>query len=315
MCPDYSSTLTGAQRATGAAVTEEHLLADRAAVVVGGTRGIGREVSLLLAACGAGVVVNGRDPDAADDTASAIKQQGGRALAHAGSAADEATADALIEHCMREFGRIDILINCAGIAGRHDATILDTTTAEFAEFLDSHLWTVFQTCRAAAPRMAKQGSGTIVNTSSFAFLGDYGGTGYPAGKGGVNGFTMAIAGQLKEHGVRANVVCPGAKTRLSSGPGYETHISDLHRRGSLDNAAKQIALDPPPPEHAAPIYAYLASDLAADITGQIFVAAGGFVGRFGRPTPALIGYRDHTDSPPWSITEIDQMVTEKMRSH
>ena len=296
-------------------MTEEHLLKGRAAVVVGGSRGIGRAVSELLAACGAAVVVNGRDADAADEVASAITRSGGRAVAHAGSPADEATADALIETCMIEFGRIDILVNCAGIAGRHDSSILNTTTDEFAEFLEAHLWTVFQTCRAAAPRMATQRSGAIVNTSSFAFLGDYGGTGYPAGKGGVNGLTMAIAGQLKEHGVRANVVCPGAKTRLSSGPEYEAHITDLHSRGLLDDATKQIALDAPPPEYAAPIYAYLASDMAADVTGEIFVAAGGYVGKFNRPEQALLGYRDHTDFPPWSVTELHKLVRQERPKH
>lgn len=287
---------------------EERLLAGRAAVVVGGSRGVGRAVAEQLAACGAGVVVNGRDTAAAEDTAAAIAATGGLAMAHAGSPAEEAVADALIETCADAFGRIDILVNCAGIAGRHGASILDTTTAEFAEWLEAHLWTVFQTCRAAAPRMASQRRGAIVNTSSFAFLGDYGGTGYPAGKGAVNGFTMAIAGQLKQHGVRANVVCPGAKTRLSSGPEYEAHISDLHSRGLLDDATTQVALDAPPPEYAAPIYAYLASDLAADITGEIFIAAGGFVGRFERPPQTLIGYRDHADSPPWTIRELDQLV-------
>ena len=179
---------------------EEHLLEGRAAVVVGGSRGVGRAVSELLAACGAAVVVNGRDAETVQNAASAITQSGRRAVAHAGSPADEATADALIETCVGEFGRIDILVNCAGIAGRHDSSILDTTTAEFAEFLEAHLWTVFQTCRAAAPRMATQRSGAIVNTSSFAFLGDYGGTGYPAGKGAVNGFTMAIRGNSKSTG-------------------------------------------------------------------------------------------------------------------
>jgi NAD(P)-dependent dehydrogenase (short-subunit alcohol dehydrogenase family) len=286
----------------------EHLLAGRAAVVVGGSRGIGKEVSALLASIGAGVVVNGRDADVAQETATAIRDAGGRAIAHAGSPAEETAADALIKSCVDEYGRIDILINCAGIAGRHSSTILDVTTAEFAEFLDSHLWTVFQTCRAATPRMVAQGSGAIVNTSSFAFLGDYGGTGYPAGKGAVNAFTTAVAGQLKQYGVRANVVCPGAKTRLSTGPEYEAHMDDLHRRGLLDSAGKAIALDAPPAQHAAPIYAYLASDLATDITGEIFVAAGGFVGRFERPAQRLIAYRDHTDTPPWSIEEIHRMV-------
>lgn len=292
-------------------MTEQRLLADRAAVVVGGSRGIGRSVSELLAVCGAGVVVNGRDREAAADAASTITRQGGRAIAHAGSPADAATADALIEGCVREFGRIDILVNCAGIPEPPGSSILNVTTADFAALLDAHLWTVFQTCRAAAPRMAEQHSGAIINTSSFAFRGDYGGTGYPAGKGAVNGFTLAIAAELKEHGVRANVVCPGAKTRLSSGPDYEAQITDLHHRGLLDDATMQVSLDAPPVEYAAPIYAYLASGMASAVTGEIFIAAGGFVGGFDHPMPVLLGYRDHADSPPWSITEIHHMVEQE----
>ena len=156
--------------------------------------------------------------------------------------------------------------------------------------------------------MVAQGGGSIINTSSFAYLGDYGGTGYPAGKAGVNGLTMAIAAELKEHGVRANVVCPGAKTRLSTGPEYEAHIVELNRRGLLDEMSKRAALDAPPPKYVAPTYAYLASDLAKDATGQIFIAAGGFVGRFDRQTPSILGYCDHQDSPPWSVDEIHAMT-------
>ena len=116
--------------------------------------------------------------------------------------------------------------------------------------------------------MVAQGGGAIINTSSFAFLGDYGGTGYPAGKGGVNGLTLAIAAELRDYGVRANVVCPGAKTRLSTGTDYEDHIVGLNRRGLLDDVSTQAALDAPPPEYAAPIYAYLASDQAEGHHGQ-----------------------------------------------
>jgi NAD(P)-dependent dehydrogenase (short-subunit alcohol dehydrogenase family) len=299
------------QRATGAAVIDERLLTGRAAVVVGGSRGIGREISLLLASCGAEVVVNGRDAGAAHNTASEVTKAGGCAVVHAGSPADESTANRLVETCLREFGRIDILINCAGIPEPPGSSILTVTTRQFAELLDAHLWTTFQTCRAAAPHMAEQGSGSIVNTSSFAFLGDYGGTGYPAGKGAVNGLTLALAAELKEHGVRANVVCPGAKTRISTGPNYESQIAALNRRGLIDDATAQVSLDAPPPEFAAPIYAYLASDKAADVTGQIFIASGGFVGRFDRPTPTVLAYRDHTDFAPWSVTELDQTLTRK----
>lgn len=229
-------------------------------------------------------------------------------MGYAGSPADPLVADALIERCIDEFGRIDALINCAGTAEPAGSSILNVSSAQFRDLLDAHLGTVFETCRAAAPRMVAAGGGAIVNTSSFAFLGDYGGTGYPAGKGAVNALTLAIAAELRAYGVRANVVCPGARTRLSTGPDYETHIADLNRRGLLDEISMQGALDAAPPEYVAPTYAYLASDLAKDVTGQIFIAAGGFVGRFDRQTPAIVAYRDHHDSPPWSLDELDGFI-------
>ncbi|MGV0790261.1 SDR family NAD(P)-dependent oxidoreductase [Mycolicibacterium sp. XJ1819] len=279
-------------------------LTGKAAVVVGGSRGIGLAVAELLAAQGAAVVINGRDAEAATQAAERIDG----AVAHPGSPSNPGVADALIDRCTSEFGRIDILINCAGKPGLASESILEVTSELFHDLLDSHLLTTFETCRAAAPKMVAQGGGAIVNTSSFAFLGDYGGTGYPAGKGGVNGLTLAIAAELREHGVRANVVCPGAKTRLSSGAEYEAHIMQLHRRGLLDDVSTQAALDAPPPEYAASTYAYLAGDLARDVTGQILIAAGGFVGRFDRPAPSVIAYRDHQNSPPWSITELDGFI-------
>ena len=279
-------------------------LSGRGAVVVGGTRGVGLAVAELLAGQGAGVVVNSRDPDAVSQAAQRIPN----AVGMAGSPADPATADALIDHCVGEFGRIDILVNCAGTPGLARESILNVTSELFRDLLDAHLLTTFETCRAAAPKMVAQGGGAIVNTSSFAFLGDYGGTGYPAGKGGVNGLTLAIAAELKEHGVRANVVCPGAKTQLSTGSEYEEHIAELNRRGLLDDVSTQAALDAPPPEYVAPTYAYLVSDQAKDVTGQIFIAAGGFVGRFDRPTPAIVAYRDHHDSPPWSVQELSSLI-------
>lgn len=279
-------------------------LAGRGALVVGGSRGVGLAVTRLLAELGAGVVVNGRDAGAVSEAAQGIPN----AIGISGSPADARIAEALVDTCVREFGRIDILINCAGTAEPVGSSILNVTSAQFRELLDAHLGTVFETCRAAAPRMVAQGGGAIVNTSSFAFLGDYGGTGYPAGKGAVNGLTLAIAAELKEHRVRANVVCPGARTRLSTGADYEAHIAELHRRGLLDEISMQGALDAAPPEYVAPTYAYLVSDLAKDVTGQILIAAGGFVGRFDRPDPTLLAYRDHHENPPWSLAELDEYI-------
>jgi len=152
--------------------------------------------------------------------------------------------------------------------------------------------------------MVERGRGSIVNTSSHAFTGIFGGTGYPAGKGAVNSLTYALAAELREHGVRINAVCPGARTRLSTGVEYERTIEDLHRRGILDEMMRAGALSPAPPEYVAALYAFLASDLAADVTGEILVAAGGYLGRFPRPTEEMLAYRDHAASPPWSLTEI-----------
>jgi NAD(P)-dependent dehydrogenase (short-subunit alcohol dehydrogenase family) len=250
-------------------------------------------------------VVNGRDGAAVDE---AVARVGGRAIGFPGSPADPEVADALIDSCVTEFGSIDALINCAGTAEPAGSSILNVTSAQFRDLLDAHLGTVFETCRAAAPKMVAQGGGAIVNTSSFAFLGDYGGTGYPAGKGAVNALTLAIAAELREHRVRANVVCPGAKTRLSTGTDYEAQIADLNARGLLDDVSMQGALDAAPPEYAASTYAYLASDLAEDVTGQIFIAAGGFVGCFDRSAPSIVAYRDHHDSPPWTVAELDGLV-------
>ncbi|GAS92265.1 SDR family NAD(P)-dependent oxidoreductase [Mycolicibacterium brisbanense] len=271
--------------------------------MVGGTRGIGLAVAELLGSLGAGVVISGRDAAAADAAAQRIS-----GVAHAGSPSDPAVADALVDRCVTEFGSIDILVNCAGTAEPVGSSILNVTSAQFRELLDAHLGTVFETCRAAAPPMVAQGGGAIVNTSSFAFLGDYGGSGYPAGKGAVNGLTMAIAAELKEHGVRANVVCPGARTRLSTGSDYEQHIAELNRRGLLDDVSMQGALDAAPPDYVAPTYGYLVSDAARDVTGRIFIAAGGFVGEFTRPTPGFIAYRDHHASPPWTVGELAELI-------
>ncbi|MEZ0352226.1 SDR family NAD(P)-dependent oxidoreductase [Mycobacterium sp. pR1184] len=289
-------------------MTNQDLLAGRGAVVSGGSRGIGRAVVELLAELGAAVVVNGRDADAVTETVTAVTAKGGRATAMIGPADDEAVAAALVDTCRDTFGRLDILINCAGIAEPPGSSILDISADDFNRLLSAHLGTVFHTCRAAARAMVEQGHGTIVNTSSVAFLGDYGGTGYPAGKGAVNGLTVAIAAELKASGVRANVVCPGARTRLSTGDDYEQHIADLHRRGLLDDVTMQASLDSAPPAFVAPLYAYLASDLSRDVTGQILVAAGGFVGRFDRPTPSLLGYRDHHDAAPWGIEDLHKMI-------
>ncbi|MCV7442759.1 SDR family oxidoreductase [Mycobacterium paraense] len=285
-----------------------NLLDGRGVVVSGGSRGIGRAVAELLCELGAGVVVNGRDADAVGETVAAIAESGGRVTPVVGAADDERVAGGLIAECLKSFGRLDALINCAGIAEPPGSSILNISPAEFDHLIGAHLGTAFHTSRVAARVMAAQGHGAIVNTGSVAFLGDYGGTGYPAGKGAVNALTMAIAAELKPYGVRANVVCPGARTRLSTGAEYEQHIEDLYRRGLLDEMTMRASLDSAPAAFVAPLYAYLAGDLSRDVTGQILVAAGGFVGSFDRPTPRVLAYRDHHDAEPWSVEDLHTMI-------
>ena len=123
------------------------------------------------------------------------------------------------------------------------------TPEDFQRLIDAHLCTVFHTCRVAAPLMATQRHGAIVNTGSTAALGIYGGTGYPAGKAAVHGLTLAIAAELKQSGVRANVICPGARTRLSEGGEYIAHLRDLYARLARYEGADSA---PPPPPTPTP---------------------------------------------------------------
>jgi len=203
-------------------------------------------------------------------------------------------------------------VNCAGTAEPEGSSILNLTPEAWTELIESHLTATFNTCRHAAPLMVKQRAGSIVNTSSHAYLGHYGGTGYPAGKGGVNSLTFAIASELREHEVRANAVCPGARTRLSSGPQYEAKILELHRRGIMDDLQRDVSLSPMAPELVGPLYVYLCSDLSRQVTGRVFSASGGYVGLHATPgKETLLAFRDAAEGP-WPLGELAQEVSTHM---
>jgi NAD(P)-dependent dehydrogenase (short-subunit alcohol dehydrogenase family) len=131
---------------------------------------------------------------------------------------------------------------------------------------------------------------------------------YPAAKGAVNSLTFAIAADLGEHGVRANAVCPGARTRLSTGRAYERRIRDLHARGMLSEAVRDASLDPPDARFVAPLYAFLASDRARGVSGRLFSVSGGYLGVFGKSTEEPLAYRDHHTEEPWGQAEIAEAV-------
>jgi len=284
-------------------------LAGLGAIVTGSTSGIGRSVALALAEQGARVVVNGR-ADTGDSSSTArrvaeeITASGGEAVAVAGSVSRFEVAGRLVEACLDSFGSLDVLVNCAGVPEPDGSTIFDVTPEAWRELIDVHLTGTFYCCRQAAPRMATRGGGSIVNTSSHSALGLYGGTAYPAAKGGTNSLTLALAVELRGGGIRVNAVCPGARTRLNEGPAYAERIRDLHARGVLDDTLRDASLDPPDPRHLGPIYAFLAGPASHGITGRIFSASGGYVGVFQPHREQLLAFRDHRKAGPWPVDEL-----------
>ncbi|NMO02141.1 SDR family oxidoreductase [Gordonia sp. TBRC 11910] len=283
-------------------------LAGKVAVVAGASRGIGLAVTYALAGRGVSVVVNGRDPDAVAETVTEITGGGGFAVGVVGSAADDGVAETMVTAALDHFGALDIAVNCAGIAEPDSSTVLTITPTQFREQIEAHLVSSYQLLHSAGKHFADQRSGAIVLTGSAASTGIFGGSGYPAGKGGVNALALAAGADLREFGVRVNVVMPGARSRLSTGAEYISHIEELHRRGLLDAAIRDAALDPAPAEYVAALYVYLASDRAASTTGQIYTASGGFIGRYDAATPKLVAYRDHRSSPPYTQDELAEVL-------
>lgn len=301
--------MTPRGRQPGSPVSSRPRLDGRAYAVTGSSRGIGAAVAADLAARGADVVLNGRDRPVLEELASCLAgESAGRISAVAGSAHEPGVAEEMLEQARAGDAMVAGLITCAGVAEPAGSSILTVSPGEFSDLMDAHLGTVFAPCRVFAPHLVDAGGGAIVTTSSFAWNGSYGGTGYPAGKGAVTSLTMAIAAELAEHGVRANVVCPGARTRLSEGEHYEEQIRDLGRRGMLDELSVAGALDPAGPEYVAPLYTYLVSDMSDGVTGGVFAGSGGFLGRFPSPEAQILAYRDFHDSPPWSPEEIDGLL-------
>ncbi|HMS87297.1 MAG TPA: SDR family NAD(P)-dependent oxidoreductase [Acidimicrobiales bacterium] len=288
-------------------------LEGQVAVVTGSSQGIGREVALRFAREGAAVVVNGTgsDPDALPALVARIESFGGRAVALAGSVADPVVAEALVTTARESFGDLGILVNVAGIVEPPMSSILTITVEEWRRQIDVHLHGTFLTCRAAAPLLVERGGGTIVNTSSHAFTGRFGGTGYAAGKGGVNSLTYALALDLAEHGIRVNAVAPGGRTRMSTGAEYEATIESLHRRGLLDDFMRDASLDVAPPEFTAAAYAFLASDRSAPLTGEVWAASGMYLGRFRPPAEELLAYEEQLVDGGWTVDQIADLTADR----
>lgn len=241
------------------------LLTGKVTIITGAGNGIGRATALLFASEGAQVVVNdlggsraggGSGHSAADAVVAEIRKAGGTAEASYDNVASKEGAQAIVGKALSAFGRVDVLLNNAGIL--RDKTLLKLDLADWQAVLDVHLTGSFLCMQAAAEQMKAQGSGSIINTSSVSgMLGNFGQTNYAAAKAGIYGLTRTASIELQRYGVRVNAVAPIAKTRLTE---------DLPMFEKIEDTLS--------PEHVAPAHLFLASDLSREVTGVVLAVAG-----------------------------------------
>lgn len=262
-------------------------LEGRTAIVTGAAAGLGRAEALALAEAGATVVVN--DITEATDVVGEIEAAGGKAVAVAGDVGERATADALVAAAL-DLGGLDIVVNNAGVL--RDRMLFSMSDDDWDLVLKVHLRGHFLLSRNAAKYWRDKSKvdgrpvyGRLVNTASEAFLiGSPGQPNYAAAKAGIAALTVSAARGLHKYGVRANAICPRARTAMTEG---------------VFGAPPAEGTDPLSVSHVAPFVAYLASPAAERITGQVFVVHGGMVALL---APPRIEQR-------WTTDDLDTGVT------
>jgi NAD(P)-dependent dehydrogenase (short-subunit alcohol dehydrogenase family) len=285
----------------------------KVAAITGSGRGIGRGIALLMAKEGAKVVVNdlggdvngvGADRAPAQQVVDEIKSAGGQAVANTENIATVKGGEGLAQAAVDSFGKLDILVNCAGIL--RDRMIFNMTEEEWDAVVAVHLKGHFCTIRPASALMRQQKSGRIINFSSGSALGAPGQPNYAAAKAGILGLTYSCANALAKYGITCNAIMPGAATRMT-----DTIPANFAQQMGLSTSSEQAQASPMDPGNVAPIVVYLASDAAQKVNGQVLGASGYRISLYTHLVPEKVIY----SQGPWDLDHLFKVFDNTLGSH
>lgn len=270
------------------------MLENKVALITGAGRGIGREMALMMAAHGAKIVVNdpgvsleGNDETAgpANEVVRDIKAAGGEAVADYGSVSDSAAAKAMVARAVDTFGRIDVVVNNAGIL--RDVIFHKMTEEDWDSVIKVHLYGSFYVSRAAAEHFRKQESGTFIHmTSTSGLVGNPGQANYSAAKMGIIGLSKSLALDMAKFNVRSNCISPFAWSRM---------IGSIPNTPDQEERLKSLRMLTP--DKIAPVAVFLASDDSKEVNGQIFAVRGNEIFLMSQPRPLRSVHRSEGWTP------------------